>query len=279
MKTHTTRNAVTAAIAALVLAGCSASMTRPDGADDARARLSGLQADPQLASRAPVAINEAAVAVRAAEKPQSDEALGRHLVAVANRRVDIAAAQAQTRLLEDQRKTLAEERERARLDSRTREADFARDDANAARRDADDAQRLTADLKRQIEELNARETDRGLVVTLGDLLFATGRSDLNASAAANLARIATFLNTYVDRTVQIEGHTDNVGSAYDNMTLSQRRAESVKNSLVRAGVSGARLQTSGMGYASPVASNATAAGRQQNRRVELIISNATTASR
>ena len=190
--------------------------------------------------------------------------------------------------------------ELARLQARTREADKARLDATAARKDAMSARadataaRLEADesrantmaarlesedLQRQIEELNARETDRGLVVTLGDLLFETGKSDLKGGAAGNLSKLALFLNEYPDRSVLIEGHTDNVGTDETNFNLSQRRANSVQSYLVGQGIAAARLSTSGLGEGSPVAGNDTATGRQQNRRVEVIISNATTASR
>lgn len=261
------------------IAGCAAKQTRPDGADDARYKLTRLQEDSQLASRAPVAINEAERAVIAAERPQSDRVLGKHLVFIADRKVDIASARAQSRLLEDERETLSDQREGARLDARTREADAAHDDAASARGDAAAARSESEDLQRQIAELNARETDRGLVVTLGDLLFATDRSDIKGGAASNLGRLALFLNEYPDRTVMIEGHTDNVGSADYNVGLSQRRADSVKTYLVGRGVASGRLTASGMGKTSPVAGNDSATGRQQNRRVEVIISNTVTSQR
>ena len=134
------------------------------------------------------------------------------------------------------------------------------------------------DLQRQIEELNARETDRGLVVTLGDVLFATGKSNLMGGAGQNLDKLAAFLGEYPDRTVLIEGHTDNVGSDESNHFLSQQRAESVKSYLVNRGVQASRINTVGLGESSPVASNDTATGRQQNRRVEVVISNTTNRS-
>lgn len=281
------------AAASLLLAACSAALTKPDGADNARSKLTQLQADPELASRAPVAIKEAELAVIAAEEPREDAEQARHLVLMADRKVDIARAQAQARLAEDQRKTLSEQRESARLDSRTREADAARTDANIARTDADiarsqaDAARMdtdaakqqAADLQRQIAELNAKATERGLVVTLGDVLFATGRSELKGGAASNLSRLAAFLNKYQDRTVIIEGHTDSVGSADSNLGLSQRRADSVKSYLAGQGVASTRLDASGKGEGSPTAGNDSATGRQQNRRVEVIISNTVTSTR
>ncbi len=293
MNTRTFETLITSVVASVLLAACVSGTTRPDGAAEARAKLTQLQSDPQLASRAPVAIRDAELAVRAAEQPQDDRALAQHLVFMADRKVDTARAQAQARLWEDQRKGLSEQREGARLDSRTREADAARSDANAARDDADlarsqagaalataDAVRQQSeDLQRQLAELNAKATDRGFVVTLGDVLFATGRSELKGGDASNLSKLAAFLNKYPDRTVTIEGHTDNVGNENANLALSQRRADSVKSYLVGQGVASARLAALGKGEGSPVAGNDSFTGRQQNRRVEVIISNTVTSSR
>ena len=346
-----------ASLAIVFVAACAPSLTRPDGADTAREKLSRLQADSQLASLAPVAIQDAELAVRAAEEPRRDDELGRHLVVVADRKVDTAWALATARLLEDQRKMLGEERERARLDARTREADRARRDADAARTQAEmarqdalssrqqteqalvqsetarqqaelarsdaeiarsdaeiartqaetaaqereaakqqadaarmdqqqaqlqaeaaraeaEAARQKADeLQRQIAELDAKATERGLVVTLGDVLFETGKSELRGSAAANLGKLASFLNQYQDRSVIIEGHTDSVGSDSSNLALSQRRADSVRTVLVAQGVAASRIVATGKGEGSPVSDNDSSTGRQQNRRVEVIISN------
>lgn len=248
----------------LLLGACASAPTEPAGAAQARSKLSQLQADPQLATRAPVAIKEAEAAVIAAEQPRSEQSMpqGEHLVYLADRKVDIAYAQAQTRLWEDQRKQLSEQREGARLASRTQEADQAH-----AKND---------DLQRQIAELNAKETERGLVVTLGDVLFETGRSELKGNAANNLGKLAVFLNTYPDRSVIIEGYTDNVGTEDANFNLSQRRAESVRSYLISQGVAANRLSATGKGEGMPVASNASVSGRQLNRRVEVIITNAMT---
>lgn len=292
---HLPRSLIAIAIATLLATACSAPLTRPDGADDARTKLTRLQSDPQLASRARVEIKDAELAVVAAEVPREDKALARHLVVIADRKVDTASALAQARLFEDERKTLSEQRETARLDSRTREADRARSDATiaqgqatSARADADAARsqtemaqmeteaarQETEDLQKQIAELNARETDRGLVVTLGDVLFATGRADLRGGTPSNLAKLAAFLNKYPDRKVTIEGHTDSVGSEDSNRSLSERRAASVKTYLVNQGVASSRVTSTGMGEGSPVAGNDSTTGRQQNRRVEVIIANA-----
>lgn len=285
------RSSMTSTRAALLVAGfmllsaCATTPKPPEAPLDSRVKLTALQSDPRLATRAPVEMKAAEAAVKAAEAPRPDGAYATHLVLLADQKVEIARARAQSRQYEDQRQALSEQSERARLDARTQEADRARRDATSAQADAASARDEVAasraarlDLERQIAELNARETDRGLVVTLGDLLFATGKSDLTGGAGPNLDKLAAFLGEYGDRTVLIEGHTDSVGSEESNQFLSQRRAESVKSYLVRRGVQPNRLTTAGLGQGSPVASNDTATGRQQNRRVEVIISNATTLS-
>ena len=269
-----------AALALLAVAACSTAPSKPDGAAAVREKLTQLQSDPQLAGRAPVALKDAEIAVRTAETPTDNNELARHRVVIADRKVDTARALAQSRYAEDQRKTLAEQRDTARLDSRTREADnarldakIARSEANAAREDTAAAQQQSAELQQQITELNGRTTDRGVVVTLGDVLFASGGSTLKDGVPSNLNKLAGFLGKYPDRTVIIEGHTDSVGSADSNLGLSQRRADAVKAYLVDQGVASARLTASGMGEGSPTAGNESATGRQQNRRVEVIISN------
>ena len=285
-----------AAAVGLTLAGCATVPVSPDGATEVRAKLTRLQSDPDLASRAPVALQEAETAVRAAEVPQTkDAALGAHLVYMADRKVEIAMAQAVTSQAEGQRVKLGEERERARLDARTREADRAHADADAARAgaanaarvaraDADaarnaaanaarEAARTSDEMQRQIDELQATATDRGLVLTLGDVLFTSGRADLTVGATSNLNRLVTFLNQNPDRKVEIEGHTDNVGGDDYNQGLSQRRAESVKSYLTQQGIDSQRIAASGKGEHQPVADNESEGGRQQNRRVEVIIEN------
>lgn len=160
----------------------------------------------------------------------------------------------------------------------------ARSDAARARSDADAAQssaaestaaaaREAAAYQRQIDDLQAEVTDRGLVLTLGDVLFATGSAELQAGSNSNLDSLVGFLNEYPERRVQIEGHTDNVGDAGYNQGLSQRRADSVGAYLTQQGVASQRLSASGIGMDRPVANNGTATGRQQNRRVEIIIEN------
>jgi outer membrane protein OmpA-like peptidoglycan-associated protein len=265
------RTLIATTVTAVLLAACASAPVAPQGAADARAKLTQLQSDPNMSSRAPLAIKDADAAVTLAEQPEADEALASHRVYIADRKVETAMAQAETSLLEDQRAALIAERETARLDSRTREV-------NAARVATADAEAQTAELQRQIEALQAKVTDRGLVLTLGDVLFASGKADLRGEAAGHLNQLVAFLREYPSRTVVIEGHTDSVGTDEFNNALSQRRADSVRSYLVRQGIDATRLTTVGAGEGVPVADNESATGRQQNRRVEVIISNPTLAA-
>ena len=262
-----------AAVAAVLLAGCASAPVAPQGSAEVRARLTQLRSDPKLGTLAPVAIDEADAAVRIAEQPEADVTLGSHRVYMADRKVEIARAQAETRFLEDQRAALGTQREEARLESRTLEADTARVATAEAKAQTAEAEAQTAELQRQVDALQAKVTERGLVLTLGDVLFATGRAELNPGTANNLNQLVTFLGKYPGRTVIIEGHTDSVGDDNYNQGLSQRRADSVRSYLVRQGIDPARITVFGAGESAPVAGNESATGRQQNRRVEVIIGN------
>lgn len=264
-----------AAALSLVLAGCASAPLPPPGAAEARTKLTRLQSDPNLAERAPTALKDAEAAVHTAELPVSkaEAELGAHRVYIADRKVEIAMARASTRYAEDQRAKFASERDSARLAARTAEADAAKLEATMARSEAEAAAEKAAELRRQIAALEAEATDRGLVLTLGDVLFATGKSEVKVGARSNLNKLVAFLNSYPERTVQIEGHTDSVGSEESNQALSQRRAESVRAYLVQQGIAANRLTAVGLGENQPVASNDTQSGRQQNRRVVAIIDN------
>lgn len=271
---------VSIGLAAMFLTGCASAPQSPEGAANVRQQLTRLQADQQMSLLAPLAIKDAERAVMVAEQPEKDVALAQHRVLIAERKVALAQSEAQTRQLELQRAELSQQRDEVQLSARTREANMARsdaerarDDARSARQRADTSDATATDLRAEIAELNAKATDRGLVVTLGDLLFDTGQFSLRRGSNAHLDKLAQFLNTNIERTAMIEGHTDNVGSDSSNMLLSQRRADTVKAFLVAKGIAASRLDATGKGEALPLGSNASAEGRQQNRRVEVIIAN------
>lgn len=298
----------------LLVSACAMSPASPQGSAEVRSRLTALQNNPDLSGRARIELREAETAVRIAEQPLPDDeaALATHRVYMADRKVSIAEAKANTQFAEAQRTRISEEREEARLQARTREADRARSDASLARSDAERARNETdtarsdaararvdsetarsaadaaqeseramagaaareaEDYQRQIDALQAETTSRGLVLTLGDVLFATGSAELQSGTNQNLDRLVDFLNEYPERRVLIEGHTDNVGNAEYNRNLSRQRAESVKSYLTQQGIASRALSVSGIGMDRPVTGNDTASGRQQNRRVEIIIEN------
>lgn len=125
-------------------------------------------------------------------------------------------------------------------------------------------------LQSQLRELNARKTDRGIVVTLGDVLFASGQSKLQGHSVRTMGKLADFFKRYPQRTATIEGYTDSVGGESSNQALSERRAQAVMAALVSQGVPAASLRSEGYGEARPVGSNDSADGRRSNRRVEVV---------
>ncbi len=143
----------------------------------------------------------------------------------------------------------------------------------AQRRAAEDRiAQLSHQREVEMAKLEAQRTDRGLVATLGDIVFDTNGATLKPGAMDNIDRLAAFLKAHPERTVTIEGYTDSTGSEAYNEELSRRRAESVREALIARGVSPDRIRAVGRGESAPVATNRTAAGRQLNRRVEVVIS-------
>lgn len=162
------------------------------------------------------------------------------------------------------------QRQAVLLQARERETQRSADQASDARRQAD-ASTLRADsLEAQLADLKLQKTERGLVMTLGDVLFDTGQATLKSSANATLDRLATALREKSGRKVAIEGHTDNVGSDASNQGLSERRAQAVQTALTQRGVERSQITALGKGENFPIATNDSVDGRQSNRRVELI---------
>ena len=122
-----------------------------------------------------------------------------------------------------------------------------------------------------VEITNIRETQRGLVISLSDILFDVDRATLKPGAEANIRRISAVLEQYPDYRISVEGHTDATGADAYNQQLSERRAEAVRTALVAGGVDPGRITSVGYGKTQPIASNDTPAGRQQNRRVEVVV--------
>lgn len=143
--------------------------------------------------------------------------------------------------------------------------------AKLAREEAKLASEQAASLQRRLERLQLRETDRGVVVTLGDVTFNTGSAELAPESRRNLVSVVELLQSETDRRIRIEGHTDDRGEAALNLRISEQRAQAVSNALVDLGVDASRITILGLGEDFPIADNATAEGRSQNRRVDVIL--------
>jgi OOP family OmpA-OmpF porin len=268
-------------VGSLLGGGCTAG-SPPVALEQARTAYAQAEQTPAVVANAPVPLQEANQALRRAERVWADDHDAeevQHLATLATQRVEIAKAAAEKKVAEAQIQQATEERDRVLIDARTREAQRsqieaarATQQAQAATSQAQAATSQVQQLQQELAALQSKQTDRGLVLTLGDVLFETGKSDLRPGALRNLYPLVTFLQKYPERRVVIEGHTDSVGSDAYNLDLSERRADAVRAFLLQNGVNPAQLTTRGYGKASPVASNDTAEGRQQNRRVELIIS-------
>lgn len=186
----------------------------------------------------------------------------------AKSRADAARNEAERlkRQAQDAAQSALSEAEKAKLMA---EAEAAR--AAAAQAEAAAAKASMNSLQNQLSELQAKQTERGLVITLGDVLFEFNKSDLKAGATRNLQPLVKALKDNPKQQVIVEGHTDNVGAKAYNLTLSEARADSVKKYLVNEGIGGDRIKTKGLAFDFPVASNDDASGRQRNRRVEIIL--------
>ncbi len=165
----------------------------------------------------------------------------------------------------------AQSREEAEQARRLAEAQRA--EVELARREAELASQTADSLRRRLEYMEYRETDRGVVVTLGDVLFEVGQAELLPGSYDNLQDVLELLRAEPDRHIRIEGHTDSTGSNQLNLRLSQQRAEAVRTALVELGVPADRVHAVGMGQDFPIATNETDEGRARNRRVDVIVLN------
>ena len=160
----------------------------------------------------------------------------------------------------------AEEAEQARrlAESRASEAEFARREAELA------SQQVTS-LTRQLENLQLRETESGVVVTLGDVLFASGEAELVEGGRSSLEEVVDLLQTEPGKKIRVEGHTDSSGNSDANLLLSEKRAQAVRDALIALGVASERVTALGMGEDFPIASNDDEEGRARNRRVDVVL--------
>lgn len=309
------------ALALLAAAGCATVPENDLIVADARAAVYAASNDPNVATYAPIELQQAVTTMNRVDRLVHDAGdidEVHHLAYLAQQRAALARETARTKAAEAAVAAANAERQRIELAARAREAEAAkqsardaqfqaemsrrqaeaaRDQATAAQRQADFARNQAANaqqqaqaaqqaaqehaaasdaraslLQQQLTELSAQPTDRGLVVTLHDVLFDSGRAQLQPGGIRAVRKLADFLIAYPDRTVAIEGFADSSGNGYVNQELSERRAQAVQLALIDMGVNPARIVVRGYGDAYPVASNATPVGRQMNRRVEVVIS-------
>jgi outer membrane protein OmpA-like peptidoglycan-associated protein len=291
----------------VVVGGCAASaQQRAARSQLERAQEAYLQAesDPSVQAYAPVRLAEAHKALQEAQQAKhSDEML--HLSYVAQRKAQIASMTGATGKTEQRTEQLRKETSEVLLQKRDRELKAARSETDTKAREAEQWRRLAearakdddakardarqtedaeakalaaerakaAALANELASLKAQHTDRGLVLTVGDVLFAPGKAEVGPGAQRSIDKLAEFLRAYPKRNVLIEGHTDNLGNEDFNVKLSQQRADAVRDLLIARGVSSQRIRTKGYGPKFPVVDNDSAAGRQQNRRVEVLVLN------
>lgn len=277
-----TRPTFTALLCGLVLGACATPGRPPPELVRARAAVNDAAADPAVLSSASAELKRATESLQRANALHNERASLADIASasyVAEQQARTAMLLAQAKRSEDAIASAQAERERARADAKAAEARAAREKAAAAEQRATtaqaaatDAQQEAALLRQRLAELQTRETERGLLVTLGDVLFEFGRADIRPTAHAALRKLADFMAQYPTRTLLIEGHTDSVGSHAANQALSLRRAQSVAAALIGMGVAPQRIQTVGYGEDFPVADNTTDTNRALNRRVEVYIS-------
>ena len=242
----------------LIAAGCASVSAPPPALVEARNTVSTAASDPNVLANAPLELKKANDALARADAREREA-----------RRATTAANIAQAAARDAQ---ADENVQRAQTAVAQQQAANANDQAASAQAQAAAAEARAASLQRQLAVLEALKTDRGLVITLGDVLFEFNRAEVKPSAQARMGQLADFLRQYPDRRVSIEGHTDNIGTAAYNNELSQRRAEAIRSQLIGLGIASERISTVGYGKDFPVAANDTDTNRAINRRVEVVIS-------
>ena len=272
-----------------IVAGCSTTPATNVSLEQAREDFRTVQADPRSQNQAPAELRQASDALNAANAALNngdDVAQVNHLAYVASQRAFIVRETVNFKTAEMSVANAGAARTSAQLQARTQEADAAQRAAAEAQRSASNARTDTAEAQRQtalalernrmlearMAELNAKQTPRGLVITLGDVLFDVDRSALKPAGMRMVDQLAEVLKADPQRTVLVEGFTDSTGADAYNQTLSTERADAVRVALLGQGIAATRVASRGYGKANPVGSNDTAAGRQMNRRVEIVLS-------
>jgi outer membrane protein OmpA-like peptidoglycan-associated protein len=273
--------AISVPAALLVLAACETAPKDTALLAQAREAVSEAEADPNVARFAATDLDRARKllvnAEGAAKERGADDKVASHYAYLATQVARIAGQRAHEQQAMSRVKAGETERQQILLAARESEASRALAQAEQARSEALNAQsqvsQAQAENQRLLGELQAAQTSRGIVLTLGDVLFDTGQAQLKAGATRPIEQIAAFLQENPERSVQVEGFTDSQGSNEYNQELSQRRADAVAQAIIQRGIDAQRVRTQGYGEEFPKASNASAGSRQLNRRVEIVVSN------
>ncbi len=285
LRRYTTLGA--ALLTAGLLAACASHAPLP-ALEQARSTVERTTTNPAVGRYAQLELREARDALARADQAWNkdhDETETKHLAYLAERRAEIASNAARARELDVQVQSSGSETNRLRLQARTTEAEQATQRAQMAQQQAMGAEQRAKQqqqaamsaqdrvraLEGELRDLEAQQTERGLLVTLGDVLFAFDKAELSAQAGPRMDKLASFLKQFPERKVLIEGFTDSVGNDGYNRSLSERRAQAAGDALVQRGVDRARISARGFGKSHPVASNGSPEGRAMNRRVEIVI--------
>ena len=293
---------VLVAIAAL-MAACGSVPSSTSLLDQTRSDYAMAQNNPSVASYAPLELKQAGDALNQANALANDNGSAENidkLAYLAKQKIALTQEIAKQKVAEADVANSSKERDQVRLDQRTNEANAANIRADQARqatllaqsnaaqaqlktetalidaaisqRQAQEAQAHAAQLEAQLADLAAKKTERGIVITLGDVLFGTDLARLNTDGVRSAQKLANVLQQNPQRKVLVEGFADSTGSAAHNQDLSERRASAVRGALQDLGITPERIAVRAYGETYPVAANDTAQNRQLNRRVEIILS-------
>ncbi|SFM50508.1 OmpA family protein [Marinobacter pelagius] len=234
--------------------GCASAPEQNTKVEEARMVYNKIAEDPYVARSGSSQLRSAQTELDRADALLADDediVLVEQAAYLAKRHAEIAEQQGLRAELEEEISSAEKRRQDIMLQLKTSEADA---------------------LRAQMEALQAEQTERGMVLTLGDVLFDLNKADLKPAGMRTVQRLSDFMLQYEERRVRVEGYTDSTGAESYNQDLSERRAMAVRDALMAEGVARSRVEVIGYGEAYPVASNDTSAGRQQNRRVEIVIS-------
>lgn len=275
--------------AGIVAVGCATPQSQE--LKQAQQSYSEAQNSPAIAQNASATLYEAKQDLDKAKKADNI-ADQKHYAYLAQKKIELAESQASRAQIRDEAQNLQKQQEKFLLALRQRQAEEARKQAEMAQQklqayqsqqreqqltqaqqEKQQAQSELQQLRNQIADMKAKQTKTGMVLTMSDVVFGFDKAQLKSGAERSLGRLADFLKNHPNHKVLVEGFTDDRGSNQYNRKLSQERAQAVAQALESDGISSDRITTRGLGEDYPIAPNSTAAGRQQNRRVEITILN------